>query len=387
MKRGIQLLILVAVLLSFSSCRKNKIDIVYDKKYVKDIKELRKEIAFFLQRNFIPGGSFAIARDGKFIYSEGMGLASKDLDVPVNRKTKFRIAEVSELFTSVIYQMMVQDSILDPDSTVQHYLPDFPQKKYKLTLRDLAYHTSGIREPHFQEEEWKGKPETLQKGIDIFKNDTLITKPGYFQNPSAFNYNLLGAIMEKASGKSFPVLLKEYLTDTLKLTNTVVDNPFITINGRTDYFDYNIVSQVMNAPFCDLRYRAPSEGILSNAEDLVKFANAILYPSVIPDAVKKRLFEPIELKSKFPSRFTNGWINTKTRDGKPIYGMAGGVTGGGASLVVFPDQKLVIAGAVNLTSELDDIPVFKMAEPFFPKTEKPKTDKTKEVPKTDEKAK
>ncbi len=93
MKRGIQLLILVAVLLGFSSCRKNQIDIVYDKKYIKDIKELRKEIAFYLQRNFIPGGSFAIARDGKFIYSEGMGLASKDLDVPVNRKTKFRIAE------------------------------------------------------------------------------------------------------------------------------------------------------------------------------------------------------------------------------------------------------------------------------------------------------
>ncbi len=67
--------------------------------------------------------------------------------------------------------------------------------------------------------------------------------------------------------------------------------------------------------------------------------------------------------------------------------MAGGVTGGGASLVVFPNEKLVVAGAVNLTSELDDIPVFKLAEPFFPKTEKPKTDKTKDVPKADEKAK
>ncbi len=49
--------------------------------------------------------------------------------------------------------------------------------------------------------------------------------------------------MEKASGKSFPALLKEYLTDTLKLTNTVVDDPFLTISGRTDYFDNNIVSQ------------------------------------------------------------------------------------------------------------------------------------------------
>ena len=107
MRRGIRLLLLAATLLGLSNCKKSTVNIVYDKTYVKEIKELRKELAFYLERNFIPGGNFAIAKDGKIIYSEGMGLASKELNVRANRSTKFRIAEVSELFTSLIYQMMV----------------------------------------------------------------------------------------------------------------------------------------------------------------------------------------------------------------------------------------------------------------------------------------
>ena len=363
-------MILIAVLLGLSNCKKSKVDIVYDKKYLKEISELRKRIGSYMLANSIPGGSFAIALDGKIIYSEGMGLASEELNVVVTRSTKFRIAEVSELFTSVIYQMMVQDGMLNPDSTIQYYLPDFPRKKYKITLQYLANHTSGIREQLKQEEEWKGSIVTLKQRIDNFKNDPLEYEPEYFQNPSALNYNLLGAVMEKVSEKSFPDLLKEYLTDTIKLTNTEVDEPFRTIVGRTNFFDINFVAMVMNAPFCDLRSRASSEGILSNAEDLVKFGNAILYSNAIHEEVKSRLFEPVTLKNNFPSRITNGWIVNKTREGRQLYGMAGGVTGGGATLIIFPEEKLVIAATINLTSEMDELPVSEMVEPFLSKSRK-----------------
>jgi serine beta-lactamase-like protein LACTB, mitochondrial len=82
--------------------------------------KLEKRRRMYLMINNIPGGSFSIAKEGKIIYAEAMGLASKDLEVPANRKTKFRIGEVSELFTSLIYQMMIEDGTLHPDSSVQH---------------------------------------------------------------------------------------------------------------------------------------------------------------------------------------------------------------------------------------------------------------------------
>jgi len=360
---------LPAILLIFSNCGRKTNDILYDSRYKKEIAEVRKEASMYLMLNNIPGASFAISKEGKIIYSEGMGLASKDLEVPATRKTKFRIGEVSELFTSLIYEMMVENGTLHPDSTVQHYIPDYPLSEFKqtwnkITISQLVNHSSGIGKPGDDEFIWKGQNITLQSSIDNFKNDPLNSIPGWYENTSANNYNLLGAIMEKATGKTFPDLLKNYITDTLKLSNTEIDNPFRTVTGRTDFFDYNLVSQVVNATFRDMRYRAPSEGILSNAEDLVKFGNAILYSDVISENIKGRLFKPIDLLGDFPPTMANGWFLVKNTEGGLLYGRVGAVTGGGAVLLLIPDKKLVIAGTVNLTSS-DEIPVFKLIAPFL----------------------
>jgi len=298
-----------------------------------------------------------------------MGVASKDLNVAVTRKTKFRIGEVSELFTSLIYQMMVENGKLYPDSTIQHYIPDYPESVYKetlnkITLNQLVNHSSGIL---VQDEDALNQKElnnTLQKNIDNFKDKPLDFVPGWFQSPSACNYNLLGAIIEKATGKNFPNLLKEYITDTLKLTCTEVDNPYKTVIGRTDFFDFNIVAQVVPATFRDMRYRASFDGILSNAEDLVKFGNAILYSDIISTEIKERLFEPARLLGEFPPTIANGWIVQKNKNNEFYYGKVGNVTGGGAVLLIIPDKKLVIAGTVNLTCT-DEIPVFKLFRPFL----------------------
>lgn len=360
MKQRIQVLILLTILLGLSTCKKNDSDIIFNKHYLKEIKELRKEFALYMESNFIPGASFAIAKNGEIIYSEGMGYASKELNVRANRTTKFRIAEVSELFTSVIYQLMVQEGILNPDSSVQYYLPEFPQKKYALTLKDLAYHTSGIRTPFVGEHNWNGSVVLLHDNIEKLKNDTLLFEPKSFQHPSTFNFDLLGAIMEKTSNKAFSTLLKEYITDTLNLSNTEIDHPLKLTDNRTDFFENNIVSLVMNAPFCDLCSRTPSEGILSNAEDLVKFGNAILFSDAISATLKTRLFEPITLKSGEISRYSNGWIVTRTNNGRILYGMGGSVIGGGATLLIYPEEQLVIAATVNLTLEMNDLPVSKI---------------------------
>ena len=96
------IILLLSVLVVLSGCKKPQNDIIYSKKYIEEIKEIRQETGFFLGSNFIPGTSIAIMKDGELIYSEGIGLASKDLDVGVNRNTLFRIGDLSELFTNII---------------------------------------------------------------------------------------------------------------------------------------------------------------------------------------------------------------------------------------------------------------------------------------------
>lgn len=139
--------------------------------------------------NLIPGGSVAVMKDGKPIYSEGYGYASKDLDVPVNHSRKFRIGELTEVFTPLAYQCLIEDGAFHPDSSVQHYYTDFPDKKYKIKLFNLADHTSGIRHPYQAEQSERGINTTLTKGMQIFMNEPLRVPPGAEENISMFNYN------------------------------------------------------------------------------------------------------------------------------------------------------------------------------------------------------
>ena len=369
MKQVFQSFLLIVFLITLSNCQRKTNIILYDAKYTNEIKKVREEFSTYLILNNIPGASIAISKEEKIIYSEGFGLASKDLQVPVTRETKFRIGELSEIFTSLIYQMMLENGTLHPDSTIQHYIPDYPlagfkQALNKITLSQLVNHSSGLREPSEDEFIQTGANFTLQKSIDKFKNDPLQSLPGWFEAPSAYNFNLLGAIMEKSTGKHFPDLLKSYITDTLKLTNTEVDNPYSTITGRSNFFDHNLVAQVVNATFRDMRFRAPSEGILSNAEDLVKLGNGILYSEIISENIKSRLFKPIALLGDFPPTMANGWVILKNKEGGFMYGRVGKVTGGSSVLLIIPDKKMVIAGTTNLSSS-DEIPVFKLIEPFL----------------------
>ncbi|MCF6332894.1 MAG: beta-lactamase family protein [Draconibacterium sp.] len=373
MKHFFSILILVAILLVLWACDKKQADIIYDKSYIDEIKLVRKDIALYITRNYIPGATFAIAKENKLIYSEGMGYASKDLDVPMARENKLRIGDVSELFTCIIYLKLVEEGVLNPDSTVQHYIHDYPATNFELAIKYLPYHTSGIRKEYPSENDWSGLNINIQKGLENFMNDPLNSPPGSSEELSMLNTNLLGAVMEKATNKKFPELLKEYVTAPLHLTNTIVDNPFATIKGRSDFYDLDMLAQCINAPFRDMRYKAPSKGVLSNAEDLVKFGMAILESDYFSNEFKENLFKPADLYGGFKSNMANGWMLLRDSQGRAMYGRYGGVTGGGASILIHPQEKLVIAGVINLTLTKDNMPVFQIANHFL------------EIPKSDEK--
>lgn len=365
MKQIFTALILGALLLAFWACEKKEANIIYDKSYIDEIKQARNDFAYFLTKNYIPGGNIAIAKNNKIIYSEGMGLASKDLGVPMTRENSTRIGTASQIFTFIIYQKLVEEGILEPDSTVQHYLKDYPETNFKLKLKHLPYHTSGIRKENQDEAEINGINLTLQKGLEFFMNEELSTPPGWFEEMSVFNPNLLAAVMESATGKKFPQLLKEYITDTLHLSNTFVDNPAVTIEGRTNFYTHDMLGKVINAPYRDLRYMAPSKGILSNAEDLVKLGMAILDSDYFSEKFRQLLFEPCDLYGGYKSKMANGWILTIDQNGRDLNASSGSVTGGGAAILIYPDEELVIAYAVNLTLGNNFFPLSKIADYFL----------------------
>ena len=87
---------------------------------------------------------------------------------------------------------------------------------------------------------------------------------------------------------------------------------------------------------------------------------------IFDENFKKNLLKPYFINGIEPTQMSNGWFVINDSSGRTIYGRSGGIAGGGASLIIYPDEKLVVACAVNLTSLTKEFPVFEIAANFLP---------------------
>ncbi len=364
MRYSLLILVVIILLDGLTGCSNNEKERIISRKYLKPIKESRQEAFFYMARSYMPGNSIAVSVNGKLVWSEGMGYASKDLKVPATRVTKYRIGQVTQVLTALVYHLLVEQGKLNPDSSVQHYLPDFPGKKYRLTLKNLVEQTSGLRAPSDEERIWRGLNVGLEAGLENFKKDSLLFMPGVIQYLSMYNYNLLGVVIQKATGKRFHEVVKDLVTDTLGMKGTVPDNILGVIENRADFFDHDYLTRVIHAVSTDIRYKIPSEGYLSTADDLNKFGNALLFSKYISDSVKTKTFTQVKLTEGTQTQWANGWFIAENEKRIKYYFITGNVTGGGAALVIFPAEKLVIAWTANIQDDIDEFPVYKTAMNF-----------------------
>ena len=93
-----------------------------------------------------PGCALAIIRDGRVVYKRGYGIANLEYDIPISSKTVFNIGSISKQFTAMSIAILARQGKLSLDDDIRKYLPEMPQYSAPVTIRQLIYHTSGIRE-------------------------------------------------------------------------------------------------------------------------------------------------------------------------------------------------------------------------------------------------
>jgi len=93
-----------------------------------------------------PGCALAVIRQGQIIYQRGYGSANLDFAIPISPKTVFNIASVSKQFTAMSVALLTRQGKLSLDDDIHKYLPEFPQYQSPITIRQLIYQTSGIRD-------------------------------------------------------------------------------------------------------------------------------------------------------------------------------------------------------------------------------------------------
>jgi CubicO group peptidase (beta-lactamase class C family) len=199
----------------------------------------------FIDRNEAAGIVTLIMRDGRMVDIHATGFQDKESNTPMRTNTIFRIASMTKPITSVAVMMLYEEGKLFLTDPVSKFIPAFKGQQVleqgadkpvparrQTNLRDLLTHRSGITYGFFN-----GGPVgnsyrkngvtdglttttmTLAEAIDKLAAEPLVAHPG-----TAFNYSLstdvLGRVVEVASGQPFEVFLRERIFKPLKMTDT-----------------------------------------------------------------------------------------------------------------------------------------------------------------------
>lgn len=277
-------------------------------------------------------GSILVAKDGKVLLYKGYGMANYELDVPNTPQTKFRLGSVTKQFTGMAIMQLQEVGLLQIDDTVSKYIHDYPRGD-EITIHHLLTHTSGIPDirAFSTYEKKKIKPHTLDQLIERFKNKPLDFEPGEKYKYSNSGYVLLSYIIEKASGKKYETVLKEYIFDPLGIRNTGYDHHEAIIKNRAS--GYSIVDdKIVNATYIDMSFPAGAGALYSTIEDLYLWDQALY---------SEKLLSKESLAKIFTTSHGYGWAIDKVFNHNWI-GASGEIEGFTTNISRYPDDKICI---------------------------------------------
>ncbi|MEO6582754.1 MAG: serine hydrolase [Ferruginibacter sp.] len=253
-------------------------------------------------------GSVLVSENGKVIYQSAFGLANREWNIPNKTDTKFMIGSISKPFTAVLTLLQVQKGLINLDSTVSKYLPDFLGKPAgQVTIRQLLSHTSGIPNydiikdffPRISRQNF-----TREDYIKIFMDSALAFEPGKKYYYSSWGYFTLGYIMEKVTGKTYADLMKDEIIDKLSMNSTGSYFHTQIVNKRATGYDYSF-GGYSSSDFRDQSNTMGTGDIYTTVEDIFKFEMALSNNTLLNKKITDEMFKP----GVRPAQYGFGWFN------------------------------------------------------------------------------
>lgn len=276
------------------------------------IKKIETAISSTMSKDNIPGMSVAIVADKKIVWMNGYGLADLENFVPAKASTMYRLASISKTITATAVLQLAERGKLDLDAPVQKFCAGFPQKQWTVTTRQVLGHLGGIR--HYGPQDGKffqGADEntrhftTINDSLVFFKDDPLLHEPGSKYSYSTYGYNLLGCVIEGASGMTYLDYVRENVFKPAAMNTIREDDVFAIVPGRAQGYEKTKDGKLQNSTLADTSYKIPGGGFISTVEDLAKFAIALQTGKLLK-----------------PETLNQAWTKQKTKDGKKTaYGL------------------------------------------------------------------
>ena len=363
------------------------------------IKNVEKFIGQIMDASGTPSLVFSISIRGKLIWEKAWGYSDLENNVKANLDTKHRLASISKPITTALIATYVDQGLIHFDDPISKHINvhDFPLKYWNghlvnITVGQLLDHTAGTHVTTLNDFDNVTIGLNCTQMIHKFADEKLLFKPGTNFAYSNYGYQLLGAIIESVSGKSYQQTMKEFF-HKYQLDSTYVETSDLILTNRSHY--YRLLNQYLpkeNIPtmvYDDLFHLVgwwPSGGLMSTTNDLIKFGNLII------NSYKNRTDHSImsyeTLKEMWIKRTTNfpnfpwhpnndygyGWfiayispqVNPNLKHRNFVW-HSGGLIGATTFLIIYSEEEIVAAVFSNkgYVAGLDNIAIY-AAESIYP---------------------
>ena len=215
------------------------------------VDRIGKTMQRYVAEGRLAGTLTYLMRHDKLVHFEATGFADIEKKVPMRKDTIFRIASMSKAVTSVAAMILVEEGLLGLETPVSRFFPAFKKTtvalkrlsgatpdspvtivpaKREINVRDLLTHTAGISYGRGSAEAmWKAagiqdwyladRAEPIAAVVERMAALPFDAQPGeaYIYG---YNTDILGAVVEKASGKALDTFMRERIFEPLKMTDT-----------------------------------------------------------------------------------------------------------------------------------------------------------------------
>jgi len=306
----------------------------------------------------LPGVSVAVAVAGEIVWAEGFGWADLDSKVAVTPRTRFRIGTASAALTSAAAGLLVEQGRLKLDERIQAYVPEFPEKEWPVTVRQVMGHVAGVRSDGGDEGPLFGvRCERPVEALAHFADSDLRFEPGSQYRFSNFGWILISAAIEAVANEPFLDFMRTRMFEPLGMTDTRADAGTVPLPDVTSFYFPRFAGDPRYGPdpMRELDYScyAGASVFLSTPSDMVRFATAIQGGQLLQPATVQQLQTQGRLTNGQGTGYGLGWqLDTAILSGAPtpVVGHDGDSLGGMvSSLLMFPEHGIAVSVMTNIS--------------------------------------
>ncbi|WP_350343499.1 serine hydrolase domain-containing protein [Proteinivorax tanatarense] len=316
-----------------------------------DWKSFEKYVKEIMEEENIAGVAIGVSKHGKTIYKKGFGVSNKQTKDPVDSGTIFGIASITKSFTALAIMQLQQEGKLSVDDPVIKYLPEFKlcgvEDMSGIKIHHLLSHTTGC--PPMKRRQELNK---LKEHLKYLANEQckILGRPGDYLSYCNDTFLLLGAIIERVTGKLYRRHITEAILDPLKMYRSTFSLEEVEKYENVSVpYNYNSKEkQLEKQSWPVLGNYEVGGGIRSCIDDLLNYGEVYVQDSVIIDRKSiSKMYQPVYKIDK-DSFYGYALKSTINYNGVTLVEHGGGQPGVSSNFGFIPEEEAVIAVLTNV---------------------------------------